>query len=499
MNGMLLLAATAAAQPSAARHTKGDSPLRPNIVLLMTDQHRFDAVGYINQAVATPNLNSLAHEGIVFRNAYSSTPSSTPARAGLLTGQSPWMHGMLGYGQVAEKYPNEMPMMLKNVGYYTVGVGKMHWFPQRNLHGFNKTILDESGRVESKDFISDYRLWFAQQAPDLNPDATGIGWNDHAAKAYALPETLHPTVWTAKTAIEEIQKSGSNSPLFIKISFARPHSPYDPPQRFLELYGDRKIPEPAVGDWDNEYKTANSASDAAWGDFGVEHAINSRKHYYASITFIDEQIGLIIKALKEKGIYDNTLILFTSDHGDMLGDHYLWRKTYAYEGSAHIPMLIKLPKGIKSAVKPGSAIDNPVELRDVLPTFLDAAGVVKPNNMDGQSMLKLIRKKHTPWRSYIDLEHTTTYFAHNYWCALTDGKIKYIWFFDGNEQLFDLRNDPYEKHDLSKSEKYIQTLRKWHGYMVDHLKDRGDEFVKNGQLIIRPKAMLYSPNYPTNK
>ncbi|MDD4873081.1 MAG: sulfatase-like hydrolase/transferase, partial [Kiritimatiellae bacterium] len=149
---------------------------KPNILFLMADQYRADCVGAEgNQAILTPNLDRIAKEGVLFRCAYSSVPSCTPARAGLLTGLSPWHHGMLGYGRVAEHYENEMPLMLSEAGYYTLGIGKMHWFPQRTLHGFHKTILDESGRSETPDFKSDYRQWFQQQAPDLNPDATGIG------------------------------------------------------------------------------------------------------------------------------------------------------------------------------------------------------------------------------------------------------------------------------------------------------------------------------------
>ncbi|HRT97473.1 MAG TPA: sulfatase-like hydrolase/transferase, partial [Planctomycetota bacterium] len=125
----------------------------PNILFLMTDQHRGDCIGADgNRVIRTPNLDRIAHEGVLFRCAYTSTPSCTPARAGLLTGLSPWHHGMLGYGAVADAYRNEKPKMLREAGYQTLGIGKMHWSPQRNLHGFHRTMLDESGRVESKDF-----------------------------------------------------------------------------------------------------------------------------------------------------------------------------------------------------------------------------------------------------------------------------------------------------------------------------------------------------------
>ena len=158
-----------------------------------------------NKSVLSPHIDQLASEGTLFISGYSSTPSSTPARAGLLTGFSPWHHGMLGYGEVAETYRYEMPRMLRELGYYTMGIGKMHWSPQSNLHGFHATLLDESGRIESKDFISDYRKWFQIQAPGADPDKTGIGWNDHGSGVYQLDERLHPTAWTGKTACEVIR------------------------------------------------------------------------------------------------------------------------------------------------------------------------------------------------------------------------------------------------------------------------------------------------------
>ena len=165
---------------------RGRVSSKPNILLLMDDQHRADCLGIVgNKSIRTPNLDRIGREGAVFRHAYSSVPSCMAARAGLLTGLSPWNHGLLGYSKSAEHYRNEMPGMLREAGYYTTGIGKMHWSPQRTLHGFHRTILDESDRKESPEFISDYHKWFKEQAPDLDPDATGLGWNDYDAKPYA--------------------------------------------------------------------------------------------------------------------------------------------------------------------------------------------------------------------------------------------------------------------------------------------------------------------------
>lgn len=478
------------------------SEKQPNIIFIMTDQQRGDAIGCSgNDRILTPNIDSLAGDGYYFCNAYSATPSSTPARAGLLTGMSPWHHGMLGYGNVAEHYRYELPQMLRDCGYLTLGIGKMHWRPQNALHGFHATILDESGRVESPYFMSDYRKWFLTVAPDKNPDATGIGWNDHAAASYKLSEDLHPTVWTADVAVRTIQHYEGGKPLFLKISFARPHSPYDPPQRILDKYASIEMEAPAKGEWSKgigaEITRPEDDKDAAFAQFSDEYAKNTKKHYYAAITFIDEQVGRIIQALKEKGMYDNTIICFTSDHGDMMGDHYHWRKTYAYEGSSSIPYIVKFPKSMKVEKPAGSVIENPVELRDFLPTFVDLAGGNVPADMDGKSLVTLVRDSQPQWRRWIDMEHATCYSDHNYWCALTDGKIKYIWFVHtGEEQLFDLVKDPKETKDVSRERKYKKQLEELRAAMVAHLSERGEEWVKDGKLVTRQNTLLYSPNYP---
>ena len=478
-------------------------PVKPHIILLMTDQHRADAMGCAgNPAILTPNIDALASDGNLFVNGYSSCPSSTPARAGLLTGQSPWQHGMLGYANVAPKYPCEMPQMLRDLGYFTFGIGKMHWHPQNALHGFHGTLLDESGREESPGFISDYRKWFMTQAPGADPDKTGIGWNDHGARVYQLPERVHPTVWTGEKAVQVIgHYDDTESPLFLKVSFARPHSPYDPPRRLLDLYARTDIPYPATGDWSRsvgaDVTDPIRKPEAAFGDFGTDYVLNSRRHYYASVTFIDEQIGRIVETLKQKGMYENSLIVFVSDHGDMMGDHNHWRKTYAYEGSAAIPFIVKWPDAMERVVPQGSRLEYPVELRDVLPTFLSVAGGEVPEGMDGASMTALVGEEKPQWREFIDLEHATCYTDENYWCALTDGKTKYIYFLrTGQEQLFDLASDPQETRNLIDERKHRKLAQAMRDRMTSHLAERGEEWVKDGKLQLLQKTVLLSPNYP---
>ncbi|MGQ9455391.1 MAG: arylsulfatase [Armatimonadota bacterium] len=473
---------------------------KPNILFIMTDQHRADCLGCSgNTVIRTPNIDRIAREGVRFSHAYSSTPTCTPARAAILTGLSPWHHGMIGYGRVAERYPFELPRALADAGYYTFAIGKLHYYPQRNYHGFHGALLDESGRVETPGFVSDYRKWFKEVAPNLDPDATGIGWNSYQAAPYALPEELHPTRWIGDRAVEFIDSYDRSEPFFLKVSFERPHSPYDPPRRFWNMYDEGEMPAPYVGEWAERYAPVEDPGDFnLWhGDIGIKQVRRSRRGYYGSVTFVDEQIGRILRALEKRKFLDNTLILFTSDHGDMLGDHHLWRKSYAYEGSVHISMLIRWPDNLAPGAKRGVVLEQPVELRDVLPTFLDAAGVQITGHLDGKSMLRLVRGDTSGWREWIDIEHATCYARENVWTGLTDGRWKYIFHaYEGREQLFDLHNDPGELHDLTNEPSCSRALRAWRDRMIEHLSERGDGFVRDGRLVVRRERMIYGPLYP---
>ena len=491
---IFLKAAATAALPCVVR-CAGE---RPNILLLMSDQHRGDCLGADgNSAIQTPNLDRLAAGGVRFRCAYSSTPTCTPARAALLTGMSPWQHGMLGYGQVAEHYSVELPRLLRDTGYYTLGIGKMHWTPQRTLHGFHRTILDESGREESPGFRSDYRSWLFSEAPDANPEPSGIDWNGYAAKAFPLAERLHPTAWIAETAIRFLREYRRAQPWFLKVSFERPHSPYDPPPRWMDRYMSASLPPAHAGQWANKYRLGDRNRLDPWhGDFGQEAVRKARQGYYGSVGFVDEQIGRILEALDTLGQLRDTMIFFLADHGDMLGDQFLWRKGYAYQPSARIPMLLHWPGGLDRA-RMGQTLAKPVEIRDVLPTLLDAAGTEVPKAVEGRSLLGLARNPDREWREWIDLEHNVVYSPENHWNALTDGAWKYIFHaHSGHEQLFNLVKDPYEMADLSGDAAFGGDLRRWRNRMIEHLAPRGEAWVAKGRLAVRNAGQLYSPNYP---
>jgi arylsulfatase A-like enzyme len=193
---------------------------------------------------------------------------------------------------------------------------------------------------------------------------------------------------------------------------------------------------------------------------------------------------------------DDTLIVMLADHGDMLGDQYLWRKSYGYQSSTAIPLMVRPPKGWLAESR-GRILDHPVEIRDVLPTLLDAAGASIPQAVEGRSLLGPMRHPAGAWREWIDLEHDVCYSPQNHWNGLTDGRRKYLFHaMTGEEQFFDLTADPAELTDLAGDAARAAELRTWRSRLTEHLAVRGAPWVVNGRLGLRPASQLYSPNYP---
>ncbi|WP_106766650.1 arylsulfatase [Paenibacillus faecalis] len=478
---------------------------RPNILMIMTDQQRWDTLGcYGNEVIETVNLDALAADGTVFEHAYSPSPSCVPARASLLTGMDPWHTGILGMGAgqgpMETGFVSTLPGVLADAGYHTQGVGKMHFYPQRSLNGFHHTVLDESGRVEDPNFVSDYRLWFEQnKTGPYDYVEHGIHWNSWMARPYHAPEYLHPTNWTVNESIAFLKRRDPRKPFFLKTSFARPHSPYDAPSFYFDLYENKSLPGPFVGDWAHIHdKSYDAASPVAWrGVRKPEEIHRARAGYYGLIHHIDHQIGRLIQYLQREGLYGNTMIVFLSDHGDMLGDHHLWRKTYGYEGSAHIPMIIKPPQ---SFGKVKSRVGKPVTIQDVMPTILEFSGLAIPETVNGQSMKRLMQGENAAaeeWRTFVHGEHCACYSDEQEMHYLTDGQFKYIWFPRlHSEQLFDLSGDPGECRDLAGREDARPLLLQWRQRLVQLLSERNVGLTNGTELVGQAgKPYVVSPHY----
>jgi len=498
----------------------------PNIMFIMADQLRFDALS----EELSPNLSNLKSTGYNFLHAYTSTPTCTPARAAILTGRSPWYHGMLGYDDIAKHYPQgEYPELLAASGYALHSIGKNHFgwdkkLDQGEAHSFNSTNIYDglgNGMPDGSEY-DDYDRWFQEQKPGEDPLKNIDDWNSWHALLYPYETFYHPTAWTGRNAVNflndyaNISQTSSAPPFFLKVSFHRPHSPYDPPVEYFKKVTDDLVNPPyAGGNWDERYKGPDHDCgpkhfDAWCGEMPLNETLFSRKSYLANVKFIDDQVGDIIDSLEQNGLKENTFILFTADHGDGQGDHYHWRKGFPYEFSSHIPMILWASN---SGASSSHDIDEPVELRDLFPTFLDIAGAsdLIPSDLNGSSLINLIPKLRSklhltdltsePWREWIDLEHNICYNTTMHWNALTDGKIKYVYraYFD-DEQLFNMTADPKEMESLHDKPEYAEELELWRGRMVQQFEDeeRGEKWVKDGILQRRVEGQDRSPYYPKN-
>lgn len=477
-------------------------PTRPNLLLIMTDQHRGDCLGCDGHpAVETPYFDEMASQGTRFTAAYSAVPSCIPARATLMTGMDQWHTGVLGMGRsrsnMTTTYRHTLPGELGTAGYHTQGIGKMHFNPQRALLGFHNILLDESSRAQTPDFVSDYRKWFEEhKTGSYGYRDHSVDWNSWLARPSHLPEHLHPTHWTAQQAIDWLPRRDPTKPFFLKVSFARPHSPYDAPQSYFDLYRDRPIPPAFRGHWCGIHDI-DSDDTNAWRSHRADHETRrARQGYYGNVTFIDHQVGRLLYELRHDypQEYRNTFIIFTADHGDMLGDHHLWRKTYGYEGSSRIPMIVRPP--LTWDCPRGQVLDQVVELRDVMPTFLQAAGVGIPETVDGLSMLPLSQGEDTPWRSHLLGEHDWCYSHEQCNYYVTDGRYKYLWFpYLGTQQLFDLATDKGEERDLSAEAGAAGELARLKSLMVQELQARDCGLVESGELVqLSQEQAIRSPH-----
>lgn len=366
---------------------------RPNILLIHADQQRFDSLGaYGNPDVLTPNIDALAADGVRYENSFCPFPVCTPSRYSLLSSQ--YVHQHLGWTNHCT-LPNGIPTfprVLRDAGYRTKAVGKMHFTPTYLDVGFEEMLLAEQdgpGR-----FDDDYHRWLRDeglidgidimdQRREYRANAPQVYWETSGALTSDLDEAHHSTTWIADRAVETVEawEGGGN---LLMAGFIKPHHPFDPPAPWDAMYDpDALTLLPGWIELPLARDIERSAGYFPHVDLDEATLRRAMAFYYASISQIDHHVGRMVDVLKRKGLYDNTFIVYTSDHGDYQGFHHLLLKgNFMYDPLIKVPLILKYP----GQADAGAVLPALVNNIDVAPTLLHAAGCDVPALMQGRDL-----------------------------------------------------------------------------------------------------------------
>ncbi len=436
---------------------------KPNILIVLTDQQRFDSIaaaGYPH--MDTPNMDRLVHEGCLFRNAYSPNPICVPARHCLLTGLTPRFHGYYGNAQqpIADSGIPTLPRCLADHGYHTAALGKSHFIPVTEHHGYSELRLMEELPTDVED---DY---YARYLRDC-------GYGDirnihgvrvplyHEPQDCFVSEEQHGTPWLGREAASWIHQN-AHRPFMLTVGFIQPHPPWNIPESQRGRYANADLPEPhpqarTLPFPEESWSYQDDESSAA------KRAI--REAYYTSISMVDDALGDILSALDEKGLTDNTIIVFTSDHGEMLQDRGMYQKMTPYEGSARIPFIVRYPRCFGA----GTEDTRFVDLMDIFPTVLEVTDLdyhYKPAHekytLAGGS---LIPESNMAGKRSRTLQTSECYDGRYRWVMARNDRYKFIHFYrGGHEYVYDLLTDPGESINCIGTdacpESVVQELRR---------------------------------------
>jgi arylsulfatase len=425
----------------------------PNVLFIMADQHRFDYLGCAGAGfLRTPNLDRLAARGVRFTQCITNCPVCAPARIGLATGLQP---SRLGSLDNQSYLPHSVPthyQRFRDHGYRVGCVGKLdlakpshyngRYGDRPCVYGWGFTHPKEcEGKMHagsSPTPIGPYTHYLAERRllgrfyKDYQA-RKAVGWIVGASHDSVLPTEAFEDAYIGHQAAAWIEHVPDDFPWYYFVSFVGPHDPFDPPTEYADRYRDSVMP-PAVHDelegkpnWVRRRQIAASAEDTAL----------SRQQYCGAIELIDDQVGLILNAIEARGVLDNTYIVFTSDHGEMLGDHGLYTKSVAYEPSLHVPLIVAGP-----GIAGDRTSDALVELVDVNPTLCELAGLPPQENVDARSLVPVLAGEKTEHR-------TEAIGVIRHWRCIRTHRYKLIENYNDVVELYDLDQDPGELHNIA--------------------------------------------------
>ncbi len=412
----------------------------PNILFFFPDQHRYDWLGTTPEIpVQTPNIDALGTRGIRFTNAVCGSPLCAPSRACLASGME---YDNCGVSSNKINYPLTQPtyyQLLRDSGYHVIGCGKFDLHkPDLDWGIDGKRLIDKWGFSDGIDNAGKYDA--IRSGADIPKDPYMAFLHEHgladthvqdirnrhgykSTEPTPLPDAAYCDNWIAANGLRLLHQSPPEKPWHLVVNFAGPHNPMDVTKTMQAWYRDVEFPQP----------NRNT-------QFTKEDHINIRRNYSAMVENIDFWLGVYIEELKRSGEYENTLIVYSSDHGEMLGDHDLWGKQKPYQPSASVPLVASGPD-----IARGLVSDAPVTTVDLAATFLDYANLPIPDFMESRSMRNLWRGKQKKQRDIVRS-------GLKEWRLAFDGRYKLIAGYGETDRplLFDLQNDPNENHDISR-------------------------------------------------
>jgi len=449
---------------------------RPNIFLIITDQQRFDTIRALGfDYMETPHLDRLVREGVSFSECHVTAPSCAPSRSSLFTGTYPHTNNVL---KNKDPWSGSWVESLAASGYYCVNVGKMHTEPLEAKWGFH-----ERYPVENKDRFLEDRFFTdewdkALKANGLEKQGRPLyrTYRDYGEKMGAfeweLPEELHSDMFVGDEAIWWLDKKPKpDGPLFMEIGFPGPHPPFDPTKRFLEKYEGKALPirkakredingQPQVFKDLRRHNMEVDHDSVVHVDEPSEAQLQRLwEHYLANVTMIDEKLGQIMEAIERNGYLDDSIVFFTSDHGEALGEHGHIQKWTMYDSVTRVPLIAWSPKRFKG----GAVLDGLCQLMDLGATVLDCAEVERPGWMEAESLRAAMENGTFEGRRYVISEHGRDMFLHSmdFVTMLRTKEWKIVHFVDKPDgQLFDLREDPAEEINLWEDPKYGEMKQK---------------------------------------
>jgi len=455
-----------------------------NIFYILADQWRYDCVSANGAPVMkTPNLDALAADGMRFTGAYTACALCSPARASIITGLYPHHHGQLvntgNFNGVFDEYTLKFKSFhgyLKDAGYTTAHIGKWHvpgegkneqwdidiWHtPRQCWQGLRERGIDfEFGRSEV-------------QKIEWGPDAPFCGQS-------VLSAEDHHDGWVAARTLETLdQLAAQDKPFMLCAAFHGPHFPVAVPSPFDTLYNPEDVPR--YGNFDETFENKPIVQQYEVMRWNSAHLTwkqwqNYIAHYWGYCSWLDSLIGKMIDKVKSLGLYDDTVIIFSPDHGDMGGSHRMFNKGFnMYEEDNHIPMIIRVP----GVTKPGSVCDSFINLVDLAPTFLEIGGAAGAEKMDGRSLMPLLRgEKPEDWpkEAYVEFNgYESTLLTIR---MIRDERWKYVYNPFAEDELYDMESDPGELRNLAQMPAFVHVLRRMRERMYKKLCEVDDGIVE---------------------